>query len=217
MGGVKGEVAENQTGEGSQDKETALDQVKAVKLKLNLSEKFPGWKANRDGSIPCPPKEFGGCGYSSLNLSRIFKMNWVAKLVKNVEEMVSGCKINDAGSSQKTGLNDPGLCQFAHREGSDDNFLYCPSSQDIRTEGICDFRKHWARGEPVIVKQVFDSSSISIWDPMVIWRGIRETADEKMKDENRIVKAIDCLDWSEVCSCLYLCLIDFLFSMQEIN
>ncbi|KAJ7973352.1 lysine-specific demethylase JMJ25 [Quillaja saponaria] len=53
-------------------------------------------------------------------------------------------------------------------------------------------------GEPIIVKQVFDSSSISSWDPIVIWRGVQDTTDEKMKGETRMVRAIDCLDWSEV-------------------
>nr|XP_023883369.1 lysine-specific demethylase JMJ25 isoform X4 [Quercus suber] len=195
---VKGELADNQIRGKSQDKATATGQVKVSKLKLILPEKFPGWQANSDGSIPCPPPEFGGCGHSSLNLSRIFKMNWVAKLVKNVEEMVSGCRIHDAGSIENTGLDDPRLCQYAHREDSDDNFLYCPATQDIKSDGIGNFRKHWARGEPIIVKQVFDSPSTSSWDPMVIWRGIQETADEKTKDENRVVKAIDCFDWSEV-------------------
>lgn len=195
---VKGELADNQIHGKSQDKATATGQVKVSKLKLILPEKFPGWQANSDGSIPCPPPEFGGCGHSSLNLSRIFKMNWVAKLVKNVEEMVSGCRIHDAGSIENTGLDDLRLCQYAHREDSDDNFLYCPATQDIKSDGIGNFRKHWARGEPIIVKQVFDSPSTSSWDPMVIWRGIQETADEKTKDENRVVKAIDCFDWSEV-------------------
>ncbi|GLT28923.1 hypothetical protein SLA2020_038250 [Shorea laevis] len=195
LGGAKREV-ENQTGERSQDKETAMGQVS--ECRLNLLDKFPGWKANSDGSIPCPPKEYGGCGHQSLNLNRIFKMNWVAKLVKNVEEMVSGCKVYEFGSLPKTELNEPSLCRFADREGSNDNFLYCPSSQVVKAEGIADFRKHWAKGEPVIINQVCDNSSISSWDPMVIWTGIRETADEKMKDENRIVKAMDCLDGSEV-------------------
>ncbi|KAM3704831.1 hypothetical protein ACJW31_03G035700 [Castanea mollissima] len=195
---VKGELADNQIRGKSQDKATTTGQVKVSNLKLILPEKFPGWQANSDGSIPCPPPEFGGCGHSSLNLSRIFKMNWVAKLVKNVEEMVSGCRIYDAGSLENTGLDDPRLCQYAHREDSDDNFLYCPATQDIKSDGIGNFRKHWARGEPIIVKQVFDSPSTSSWDPMVIWRGIQETADEKTKDENRVVKAIDCFDCSEV-------------------
>ncbi|KAM5561214.1 E3 ubiquitin-protein ligase JMJ24 [Rosa sericea] len=191
---VKGEVSK-EIGDESQEKGTVLEQL--PKVRLNFSEKFSDWKANSDGSIPCPPKEYGGCGYSALSLSRIFKMNWVAKLVKNVEEMVSGCRVNDADNLEKTEVNDPRLCQYAHREDSD-NFLYCPSSQDIKSDGIANFKRHWLRGEPIIVKRVFDSSSVSSWDPMVIWRGIRETTDEKSKDQNRKVKAVDCYDWSEV-------------------
>ncbi|XP_017414750.2 E3 ubiquitin-protein ligase JMJ24 isoform X2 [Vigna angularis] len=164
----------------------------------NILSKFPHWRSNDNGSIPCPPKEYGGCGHSSLNLSRIFKMNWVAKLVKNVEEMVSGCRISDADGPPETGLNDLRLCQCSHREASDDNYLFCPASDDIKTDGIGKFRKHWKTGEPIIVKKVFDGSSISSWDPMVIWRGVQETTDEKAKDENRMVKAIDCLDGSEI-------------------
>lgn len=162
----------------------------------NLLYKLPDWRSNSDDSIPCPPKKYGGCGYSQLNLSRIFKMNWVAKLVKNVEEMVSGCRINEVGGSE-TKLNDLKLCQYYFMEASDDNYLYCPASGDLKTNGIGNFRKHWKNGEPIIVKQVFDRPSS--WDPMAIWRGVQETADEKMKEiENRVVKATDCLTWSEV-------------------
>ncbi|WCJ43122.1 Transcription factor jumonji (jmjC) domain-containing protein [Euphorbia peplus] len=186
--------AENHMGRRSREKDSVFQQAKESRLRLNLSEKYPDWRVNRDGSIPCPPKVYGGCNYTSLSLNRIFKMNWVAKLVKNAEEMVSGCKVHDSSFE----LNDSSLSQCAHREDSDDNFLYCTSSEDLKAKGISIFRKHWVNGEPVIVKQVFDSSSISSWDPMVIWRGIRETSDEKMKDENRMVKAIDCFNWTEV-------------------
>ncbi|KAL7239471.1 hypothetical protein ACSBR2_005385 [Camellia fascicularis] len=203
MLGIKGEV-ENQIAGRTDCKTTVSEQVKPSKLRLKLLDKFPNWKSNSNGSIPCPPKEYGGCGCLSMTLKRIFKMNWVAKLVKNSEEMVSGCKVNDGESPQETGFN-PRLCQYAHRENSNDNrensndnFLYCPTSEDIKVEGVRDFRKHWLWGEPVIVKEVFDGSSMSSWDPMVIWRGIRETTEEKTKDDNRIVKAIDCLDCSEV-------------------
>lgn len=164
----------------------------------NILSKFPHWRSNDNGSIPCPPKEYGGCGYSSLNLSRIFKMNWVAKLVKNVEEMVSGCRTSDADGPPETGLNALRLCQYSQREASNDNYLYCPTSEELKTDGIGMFRTHWKTGEPIIVKQVFDRSSISSWDPLVIWRGILETTDENMKDDNRMVKAIDCLDGSEI-------------------
>ncbi|KAK2456570.1 lysine-specific demethylase JMJ25 [Trifolium repens] len=181
-----------------QSKEPQEPQTEHAKTtERNLLSKFPHWRSNVDGSVPCPPKEYGGCGYSSLNLSRIFKMNWVAKLGKNVEEMVSGCRMSDVGPPE-TGLNALRLCQYSQREASNDNYLYCPTSEDLKIDGIGMFRMHWKTGEPIIVKQVFDWSSMSSWDPLVIWRGILETTDANMKDDNKMVKAIDCLDGSEI-------------------
>ncbi|CAL1407407.1 unnamed protein product [Linum trigynum] len=174
--GISGEVVDI-----SRDIGSAVYQVKESKLRLDLSEEYPLWKANRDGSIPCPPREYGGCDYSSMSLSRIFKMNWVAKLVKNVEEMVNGCKVNDPQTLW-----------------SDDSTMFKCSSDDIKVQGVNIFRKHWGRGKPVILKRVFDSLSAPSWDPMVIWQGICETSDGRTKDENRMVKAIDCLTRSEV-------------------
>ncbi|EYU43402.1 hypothetical protein ABFS82_08G143200 [Erythranthe guttata] len=184
---------------GNDDKDEVMlsERLNLSDFQLNSFEKFATLKADSDGSILCPPKEYGGCGSSLLTLKRIFKMNWVAKLVKNVEEMVNGCKIDNSGNSEETEVS-LGIFQAAHRENDIDNFLYCPSSEDLRNEGIKDFRLNWSRGKPVIVKDVCDASAMTIWDPMVIWRGIKETTDEKTKDANKIVKAVDCFDWTEI-------------------
>ncbi|CAN4083997.1 unnamed protein product [Withania somnifera] len=176
-------------------KEELSKEVKLSNLHLSILSKLSDWKANSNGSIPCPPKQCGGCSSSVLSLKRIFKMNWVAKLVKNVEEMVSGCKVCDSDDLENT--SEGKLIQAAHRENGD-NFLYRPSSEDIRNEGIETFRKHWGRGKPVIIKDMYDVSSMSNWDPIEIWRGVRETIEEKTKDDYRTVKAIDCFDWSEI-------------------
>ncbi|XP_021742533.1 lysine-specific demethylase JMJ25-like [Chenopodium quinoa] len=165
---------------------------------LLLSVKFPGWRASIDGSVPCLPREHGGCGCSYLTLRRIFKMNWVAKLVKNLEEMVSGCKVKGISNCSDSRSLSSRFLECASRKESDDNFLYCPSAQDIKLDGVVNFRKHWAKGEPVLVKQVCDGSSSTSWDPMVIWREICESTDERMNDASKMVKAVDCLDWSEV-------------------
>ncbi|CAN7134540.1 unnamed protein product [Brassica rapa subsp. narinosa] len=146
------------------------------KLKLNFSNKFPEWEVNSDGSIPCPPKEHGGCGSKSLNLARIFKMNWVAKLVKNAEEMVNGCKVSD--------LCSPELC---------DNPVYSPSVETVRSDGVATFEKQWSEGRIVIVKRVLEESSFSRWDPETIWRDI-----EDVSEHDPFLKAINCLDGSEV-------------------
>ncbi|KAL8192504.1 hypothetical protein R6Q57_027689 [Mikania cordata] len=166
-----------------EDENNPDNQVKTLRQRVRLSDKLCDWKSNPDGSIPCPPKQHGGCGSSPLMLKRIFKMNWVAKLVKNVDEMVSGCKMHDISPISINGLS---------------NCLYAPACEDIKSEGISEFRKHWVKGEPVIVKGVCDESSMLGWDPMVMWKGIQETTEERMKEDNRIVKAVDCFDRSEI-------------------
>ncbi|CDY32148.1 BnaCnng06570D [Brassica napus] len=157
--------------------QTIGERTGVPKLKLNFSNKFPEWEANDDGSIPCPPKEHGGCGSKSLNLARIFKMNWVAKLVKNAEEMVNGCKVSD--------LCSPELC---------DNSVYSPSLETVRSDGVATFEKQWSEGRIVVVKRVLDESSLSRWDPETIWRDIEEVSSE----HDPFLKAINCLDGSEV-------------------
>ncbi|XP_072997167.1 E3 ubiquitin-protein ligase JMJ24 isoform X2 [Typha latifolia] len=176
---------------------------------IDFAHLFPTWKANRDGSIPCGPSEAGGCGSSKLILRRILKINWVAKLVKNAEEMVNGCKICDVDNSDKclscrgsrssdsSRSSEFSIVQCSNRDGSSDNLLYCPMLDDIKHEGIGHFQKHWVKGEPIIIKHAFERSLASSWDPLSIWRGIHETIDEKI-DDNAIVKAIEYLNQLEV-------------------
>ncbi|XP_021893049.1 lysine-specific demethylase JMJ25-like [Carica papaya] len=162
---------------------------------------FHDWRANLDGSILCPPQENGGCGTTVLELRRMFKANWVAKLIKNAEDMTSIYKPPEIDFSQGCSscrLNSPDR-QAAFRESSQDNFLYCPNAVDLTENEIEHFQWHWMRSEPVIVRNVLDNTSGLSWEPMVMWRAFRETgANTKFKEETRSVKAIDCLDWCEV-------------------
>lgn len=178
--------------------------------KAYMSCHFPDWRANTDDSIPCPPKERGGCGTAKLELKRSFKANWIIKLLKNAEDLTSNYKSPDSDLSQgcstclsniSGGNNDiiSDLRQAAFRKNSDDNFLYCPNAVDMAYDEIDHFQRHWMRGEPVIVRNVLDKTSGLSWEPMVMWRAFRETGGNvKFKDETRSVKAIDCLDWCEV-------------------
>ncbi|KAL5989376.1 hypothetical protein ACLOJK_010266 [Asimina triloba] len=167
------------------------------------------WRANSDGSIQCPPAECGGCGNRLLKLQRNFKANWVSKLLKNAEELTSSFEISDVCFSQGCSLCSPnvssaandryncGVRQAAFRENSNDNFLYCPNALDLRDDEIEHFQMHWARGEPVIVRDVHEKTSGLSWEPMVIWRAVKDACRKKFKD-GEAVKAVDCLDWREV-------------------
>ncbi|OVA06274.1 zinc finger protein [Macleaya cordata] len=176
--------------------------------KTKESSQFPEWSANADGSIPCPPKERGGCGIEILALRRNFKTNWVGKLLNNAEELTNNCQFPDGDFSlgcsschlsAENDKNNSEVRQAAFRESSHDNLLYCPDAVQLRDDETEHFQMHWMRGEPVIVRNVLEKTSGLSWEPMVMWRAFRETgAIRKLKEETKSVKAIDCLDWCEV-------------------
>ncbi|XP_073221737.1 lysine-specific demethylase JMJ27 isoform X2 [Cicer arietinum] len=169
---------------------------------------FPEWKANSDGNIPCPPKQRGGCGTALLELRRIYKANWVAKLLNNAEDLTRNYTPLDVGITEKCSLCqlylfegkiNPEVRRAAFRDDGKDNFLYSPNALNISDDEIEHFQRHWMRGEPVVVRNVLAKTSGLSWEPMVMWRALRETGSKvKFKEETQSVKAVDCLDWCGV-------------------
>ncbi|KAH1213639.1 Lysine-specific demethylase JMJ25 [Glycine max] len=163
------------------------------------------WRAELNGGIPCPPKARGGCGTTILSLRRLFEANWVHKLIKNVEELTVkyqppnidlslGCSM--CHSFEEDAVQNS-VRKAASRETSHGNFLYCPDAIKMEDTEFEHFQRHWIRGEPVIVRNVFEKGSGLSWHPMVMWRAFRG-AKKILKDEAATFKAIDCLDWCEV-------------------
>ncbi|XP_020264110.1 lysine-specific demethylase JMJ25-like [Asparagus officinalis] len=185
---------------------------------LDEDEQFIGscssireWRVNGDGSLPCPTKNCGGCGDGLLLLKRnlkdyclnnmLKKAERLAKIHHFVEEDLSvHCSACPSGnqSSKEDNLSNPNLRKAASRENSHDNFLYCPSAVDLGDSKLEHFQWHWAKGEPVIVRSVLENTSGLSWEPMVMWRAIRETNADKFKEESDVVRAIDCLNCCEV-------------------
>jgi lysine-specific demethylase 3 len=86
----------------------------------------------------------------------------------------------------------------AFRDDSNDNFLYCPRAVDVHREGLRHFQCHWSKGEPVIGSNVLECSSGLSWEPLVMSRAFRQITKSK-QDAILNVKAVNCLDWCEVC------------------
>lgn len=163
---------------------------------------FPIWKANANGSIPCPPKARGGCGIGLLELKRLYEANWVDELVEKSEALTSDFQMVNVDFGERCPLcvnveDYDGVRKSASRKGSNDNFLYCPNSVDLEDDDFEHFQMHWRRGEPVVVRNVDKKTCGLSWEPRVMMRAFR-TAQKKLKEENRCVKAIDCLDLCEV-------------------
>mgnify|MGYP000037586858 FL=1 len=165
---------------------------------------------NEDQSIPCPPRARGGCGCTTLALKRILKSDWIAKLVKDVDQSLKldvrlpfSTDLRDSCNECSRGLSKESsndcLREAAHRKGAKDNFIYCPTVEIIKKEGLKHFQRHWIKGEPVIVRNVVDKVASVSWEPMVMWRALRESDKNKFDDEEtNSLKAVDCLDWCQV-------------------
>lgn len=177
----------------------------------DLHSGFPRWQAKNDQSIPCPPKELGGCGTEDLVLKRNFEAHWVDVLI-NSAQAFSYKQLPDVDFSQKCSLCFSLICsscskeeihefsqvrQSALREYSQDNFLYCPNASELGDSEFKHFQMHWRRGEPVIVRNAISRASGLSWEPEVMMRAFRN-ASKKLKQDTFCVKAIDCLDWCEV-------------------
>ncbi|KAG6495486.1 hypothetical protein ZIOFF_043311 [Zingiber officinale] len=165
------------------------------------------WTPNKDGSIPCPPKEFGGCGSVHLQLKCLFQENFLSVLEKKVKAILcSHFAESHDNSCQCLCFKAPGqissssglLRKAASRESSDDNYLYCPPASVTQQGELEHFQKHWLKGQPVIVRDVLGITSGLSWEPMVMWRALREKKLSKRASERLTVKAIDCLDLCEV-------------------
>ncbi|XP_021276047.1 lysine-specific demethylase JMJ25-like isoform X2 [Herrania umbratica] len=166
------------------------------------------WKENENGSIPCAPKDLDGCGNGLLELRCMFTENAIFELTEKAEKIAKALNLENVlefSNQQCPCYNSMGevrtgngkLRKAAFREDATDNYLYCPKAKDIQTGDLKHFQRHWANGEPVIVSDVLENTSGLSWEPMVMWRAFRQITHTK-HDQQLEVKAIDCLDWSEV-------------------
>ncbi|CAN4112918.1 unnamed protein product [Withania somnifera] len=167
------------------------------------------WKSNEDGSIPCAPQNFGGCGKGILELKCLMKEkeHAVSELLARAEDISKRFELERMpeipqgscfcwNSVDQNDMKKNELCKAASRDGCDD-YLYCPAAKDLQQEDLKHFQCHWLKGEPVIVRNVLETASGLSWEPMVMWRACRQ-----IKNLNHPllldVIAINCLDWCEV-------------------
>ncbi|KAL0915237.1 hypothetical protein M5K25_015640 [Dendrobium thyrsiflorum] len=158
------------------------------------------WKADQNGEICCPPKEVGGCGKAVLKLKRMLPEGWTSELEAKAENLVgrfgflqdSITTEHASCSCSSTGKNSR---KAASREDSTDNMLYCPRSSYIDKIEFKHFQKHWANGEPVVVRGVLNENSQLSWEPKAMWQNICKS---KISSESIQLQTIDCLAFCKV-------------------
>ena len=189
-------------GEGCQQKSTLGDDTSE---KDHLKSKTE-WKPCIDGRISCPPKTLGGCGKGILELKCIFDKDFVSNLLVAAEELsgkhklfleTPGQQCSCFDSESEIGIDKMNLLKAASREGSSDHHLYCPTAVQLQANDLSHFQYHWLKGEPVIVKNVLELTCGLSWEPMVMWRALRQPKN-LTRPQLLDVAAIDCLKWCEV-------------------
>lgn len=164
----------------------------------------PEWKAEADGSIPCPTGNWGGCGNKKLTLKTMFTKDWVSDLLDKAKEQMKKLELDDdkpfpprCPNPSEVNENNPNLRKASSRENSEDNYLYCLAATDLVDVDLKHFQWHWYKGEPVIVRDVLKTTFGLSWEPMVMWRAFRQVKDENKPHQLDVI-AINCLDWCEV-------------------
>ncbi|KAL2939062.1 Lysine-specific demethylase JMJ25 [Bienertia sinuspersici] len=162
------------------------------------------WKVDEKGNIPCPPTEYGGCGETLLELKSFLSDGRVSRLLKQAEQIVAKWgrenlpeALNQCSDSVVDVESESNMRISAAREGSNDNYIYCPDATDIQHRDFRIFQQHWARGEPVIVRNVLETTRGLSWEPLVMWRAARQIKHNKHSTSIG-VKAVNCMDWCEV-------------------
>ncbi|VFQ66086.1 unnamed protein product [Cuscuta campestris] len=159
------------------------------------------WRVMEDQSIFC------NCGKGILELKSILGYS-VSELLTKAEDVVEsldlGDTITNAGqccscftTTGEQNLNGEKSVKVSSRNDSNDNYLYSPKAKDILHEDLRHFQLHWAKGEPVIVRNALETGSGLSWEPLVMWRAFRQIANLK-HGKHLDVPAIECLDWCEV-------------------
>ncbi|KAM0836383.1 hypothetical protein ACQ4PT_062366 [Festuca glaucescens] len=160
------------------------------------------WKVNSNGSIPCPLNAFGSCGDAVLELKSLLEENGISYLLEKANVVVKNEGMLEVGGSKCSCFTDSGEMsngmsqKLACRENSRDNYVYCPNAIDVQNGALDHFQEHWLKGQPVIVRDVLDLTSGLSWEPMVMWRAVREKKD-KDDHERLSFTALECLTWSE--------------------
>lgn len=179
----------------------------------SLDELNNGWRSTETGLIPCPPQWLEGCGNGILEFKCLLGDNWVSELLLNADNLARREEVEHVSenSDQKcsclmslggSGNYGDKVCKASFRKGGD-NFLYRPTSKDLKYDDLKHFQCHWAKGEPIIVSDVFEASSGLSWEPMVMWRAFRQVTNSK-HNKSLDVTVISCTPWCEVSYLVFL-------------
>lgn len=169
---------------------------------------FQNWEVSADGSIPCPPKNMGGCGDAHLDLRSMFPFTWNVDLEVKAEEILCSYDFPESqdvssSCSRCSDIDSQAGDVQPQRIGFGENYLYTPTLKDLRQEPLEHFQSHWGKGHPIIVRNMLRGTSDLCWDPVIMFCSYMESKSSVPCNED-VMKGAKSLDWCEVNFTLYV-------------
>nr|XP_043628897.1 lysine-specific demethylase JMJ25-like [Erigeron canadensis] len=169
------------------------------------------WKRRTDGSIPCPPKDLGGCDSGTLELKHIMLVDDVEEMLKKAQGMYERIESDDIPGTSTKGCLYCNSSKDDMQEKSNTNYLDSSSAEDIQDQDLKHFQWHWSKGEPIIISDVLSTSSGLSWEPMVLQRAFSDIPKGSNHPRAYKVNTVDCLNGKKV----YIYLHEFLRRYSE--
>ncbi|KAJ4765517.1 Transcription factor jumonji (jmjC) domain-containing protein [Rhynchospora pubera] len=169
-----------------------------TEIDQNTTSHIPDYQAqtaswcedSKNHVISCPPTELGGCGVGMLELKSLISYQWLIQLRNKAKELDEDWPHVDEGCSCHCAMGVESR-KASERKHLHDNYIYCPSSNKAE---LSHFKEHWSRGEPVVVRNLLQSSGLS-WKPNDLWAAVNGSSTDP---EMAQVRAIDCLSCCQV-------------------
>ncbi|KAJ0460964.1 putative transcription factor interactor and regulator C3H-WRC/GRF family [Helianthus annuus] len=167
-----------------------IEKLKETKIIRSKRSRNKPWRCLSDGRISCPPKHIGGCHRGVLRLTSFYRLYLTKELEESAKRLLCS---NDL--KKLNGLSDPSPCSLCDENGKAG--VYISATRDFNGNGK-HFVKHWAKGQAVVVRDVFQSQPDLDWDFGIILRTYLEKSAETRTKTDAISTKNNARDWYKV-------------------
>ncbi|KAI3795782.1 hypothetical protein L1987_38441 [Smallanthus sonchifolius] len=152
---------------------SSLESLKETKMIRRKSFKSTSWRFFLDGRISCPPKNLGGCESGFLQLTSFYPFSLIKDLEESAKQILSNF-------------------QFKKLDGSSDS-----TKPEFKNNNLEHFVKHWGKGQPVVIRDVFQSQPDLNWDfGNMLCQYLEKSAESRNNTETGSSKSTR--DWCEI-------------------
>ncbi|KAK1424584.1 hypothetical protein QVD17_19917 [Tagetes erecta] len=157
-----------------------LRETKMIRSRITRST---SWGFSVDGSIRCPPKNIGGCEKGILKITSVYPFNLTLDLEESAKKIL--CNFN---FKKLNAQSDSSTCLLCDENG--EVGLYFATKREFKDDNLEHFMKHWGKGQPIVIQDVFQSQPDLDWDfGFMLCEYLKKSAESRNNTETRSAKS----------------------------